>query len=158
MIPSGAINAALDLLPRRMDTATARVMLAAIGLQESRFVHRYQVVSGSRAKGPARGFWQFEQGGVAGVMRHEASGHWMRAICAERGVPTLTVDVWRRLEVDDVLAAATARLLLWTDPAPLPTDEQQAWQYYLRCWRPGKPHPQTWSDCWDKAVAAVDGD
>ncbi len=34
-----------------------------------------------------------------------------------------------------------ARLLLWTDAKPLPAigDEQGAWDYYLRNWRPGKP-------------------
>lgn len=43
------------------------------------------------------------------------------------------------LEVDDVLAAGFARLLLWTDPHRLPAvgDVEGAWQLYLRTWRPG---------------------
>ena len=56
----------MALLPDRMDTPEARVMMLAIGLQESRFVHRRQI------KGPARGFWQFEQGGgVIGVVSRQ---------------------------------------------------------------------------------------
>ncbi|CAB3905984.1 hypothetical protein LMG3328_04544 [Achromobacter ruhlandii] len=35
-----AIEPALVLLPARMDTPAVRVMLLAIGLQESRFEHR----------------------------------------------------------------------------------------------------------------------
>src|SRR5690606_12884686 len=44
-----------------------------------------------------------------------------------------------RLHADDVLAAAFARLLLWTNPSLLPFigDEEGAWQAYLREWRPG---------------------
>src|SRR5690606_35531315 len=60
-----AIWPAYALLPSRMDSDRATVMLLAIGLQESRFEHRRQI------KGPARGFWQFERGGgVRGVMTH----------------------------------------------------------------------------------------
>ena len=47
------LDPAAKLLPG-MDSAKARVMLLAIGLQESRFEHRRQI------GGPARGFWQFE--------------------------------------------------------------------------------------------------
>ena len=60
-----------------------------------------------------------------------------------------------------MLAAGIARLLLWTDPKPLPKRfepraEAQAWSYYERVWRPGKPHPETWDDCWRAAVKAVE--
>ena len=51
-----AVRPALALLPAAMNTPQARCMLLAIGLQESRFVHRRQI------GGPARGFWQFERG------------------------------------------------------------------------------------------------
>lgn len=38
-----------------------------------------------------------------------------------------------------MLAAGLARLLIFTDPARLPGlgDEEDAWQLYLRTWRPG---------------------
>ncbi|MNL60597.1 hypothetical protein D3C87_1844250 [compost metagenome] len=63
--------------------------------------------------------------------------------------------VYATLEKDDVLASAFARLLLWTDPKALPDvgAKDAAWALYLRTWRPGKPHPQTWSDLYAKAVS-----
>ncbi|MCY1303002.1 hypothetical protein D9M70_526890 [compost metagenome] len=53
--------------------------------------------------------------------------------------------IWRALEHDDVLAAGFARLLLWSDPKPLPLagDEQGAFDLYLRTWRPGAYHRGT---------------
>ena len=42
--------AAFSLLPPNMDSREARVMLLAIGMQESRFKHRKQI------GGPAKGF------------------------------------------------------------------------------------------------------
>lgn len=145
---SASINAALTLLPAAMDTPEARTMLWAVGLQESRFTHRFQVVAGKpRAKGPARGFWQFERGGgCAGVLRHQASRYWMFRVCAQRGCKPTPDALWRAIETDDVLAAAAARLLLFTDPRRLPlvADEAGAWALYMRVWRPGKPHRHTW--------------
>lgn len=151
-ITQEAINPALALLPAKMDTAAARVVLLAIGLQESRFIHRRQI------GGPARGFWQFEQsGGVRGVLKHLSSEALARQVCAARGVEPTAPAVYAQLENDDVLAAAFARLLLWTDPKALPAigDAEAAWALYLRTWRPGKPHPQTWLDLYRQAVAQV---
>jgi hypothetical protein len=136
-----SIDPALATLPPGMDTPQARVMLLATGLQESRFVHRRQV------RGPARGFWQFEEGGgVYGAMRHPASRDLLRSLCAQRQVPWTARAIWTAIEFDDVLAAGLARLLYWTDGKPLPAvdDRNAAWQLYLRTWRPGKPHPATW--------------
>lgn len=56
------LDPALKLLPS-MDSVRARMMLLAIGLQESRFEHRRQL-----GNGPARGFWQFESGGGVRVL------------------------------------------------------------------------------------------
>lgn len=151
-ITKAGINPALALLPSKMDTPAARIMLLAIGLQESRFEHRRQI------GGPARGFWQFEQGGgVRGVLTHAASRDFANALCAARGVEPVTAAVYPALETDDVLAAAFARLLLWTDAARLPAagDSQGAWNLYARTWRPGKPHPQTWPALYAQAVAEV---
>ncbi|KNE25254.1 hypothetical protein [Achromobacter spanius] len=153
-IIAGAINPALALLPAKMDTPTARVMLLAIGLQESRFLHRRQI------KGPAVGFWQFERGGgVRGVLAHPSSWADARSVCAVRDVEPTATDVYNSLPHDDILAAAFARLLLWTDPMRLPAigDGAAAWALYLRTWRPGKPHPETWPALYAQALAALGG-
>lgn len=128
------INPALAWLGVRGVPATdaARVMLLAIAGQESDCQHRRQI------GGPARGLYQFESGGgVRGVLMHRSSARLAAAACEWRGVKAETPHVWAALEHDDVLAAMFARLLLWTDPRPLPADEGEAWDYYLRNWRPG---------------------
>lgn len=141
-ITVAGINPAFSLLPPSFDTKKARVMLLAIGMQESAFKYRRQMNDG-----PAASFWQFERGGgIFGCLRHSASAPFVRAVCAERGVRPTTADIWTAMLTDDVLGAAMARLLLRTDPRPLPSvdDAQGAWDYYERNWRPGKPHPETW--------------
>lgn len=155
---SEILNPGLAQLPLAMDSPKARVMLLAIGQQESKFEHRYQVLNGG-GKGPARGFWQFERGGgVNGVMNHHATtGHAFR-LCQERGVPWDTSSIWAKLETDDLLACGFARLLLYSDPKPLPAidDVNAAWDLYAeRTWRPGKPHRGTWNGYHDKARAAL---
>lgn len=134
------------------DSREARVMLLASGLQESRFAHRRQV------RGPARGFWQFELGGgVRGVMAHPASRARAVQACQAAGIPATYDAAYAQLEHDDLLAARFARLLLLTDPQPLPKlgDEQGAWDYYIRNWRPGKPHRHTWGRLYAQALEAV---
>ena len=156
-IIEAAIKPALALLPARMDTPAARVMMLAIGLQESRFVHRRQIL------GPARGFWQFEKGtrasrgGVWGVYLHAASRDHLAALCKARSVACDPDAIYAALEYDDVLAAGVARLLLWTDPKALPPvgDTQAAWALYLRTWRPGKPKPDSWGGLYQQAVTAI---
>ncbi|AMG36099.1 hypothetical protein [Achromobacter xylosoxidans] len=160
VIVERAINPALALLPARMDTPAARVMLLAIGLQESRFEHRRQI------GGPARGFWQFEKGsrasrgGVWGVYLHPASKGHLAVLCKARSVACDPDAIYAALEYDDVLATGVARLLLWTDPKVLPPvdDASAGWELYLRTWRPGKPHPQAWPDLYRQALAAVGGE
>ena len=151
MVTREAIEPALHLLPPKMDSQAARVMLLAIGLQESRFQYRFQKLAGRPyEKGPARGFWQFERGGgVHGVMSHPATRDLAKHVCESRGVPLDSVIVHAKLETDDILAAAFARLLLWADRLPLPAvdaDHDAAWDCYVRNWRPGKPHRATWDD------------
>ena len=141
------IGPAAALLPS-MDSPKARMMLLAIGLQESRFEHRRQI------GGPARGFWQFESGGgVRGVLTHKASAYDAAKICHARGVGSSTKEVYERLENDDIMACCFARLLLLTDPRSLPMigDVDGAWDYYERNWRPGKPHPETWPALYEQA-------
>ena len=145
------IEPAAALLPS-MDSPKARVQLVANGLQESRFKHRRQI------GGPARGFWQFERGGgVRGVLLHKSSAYDAVKICHARDVEATANAVYERLEHDDILACCFARLLLFTDPARLPEigDVEGAWAYYLRNWRPGKPHRKTWDDLYRQACEIV---
>lgn len=140
------------LLPGRFDSPEATVMLLATGLQESEFKYRAQI------GGPARGFWEFEQSGaVKGVLNHPMTRLYARSVCLHRAVGASESDVYRALGHDDMLACAFARLLLWTDTAPLPGIGQSdnAWRYYERNWRPGKPRPDAWAGNYRKAVDAV---
>lgn len=135
MIVRQALPAGLALLPSHLDTDRARVVLVAIQLQEDPDQRRRQWPTG-----PARGLWQFEQGGgVRGVLNHSATAKLARAACAARGVEPTPAAVWAKLEHDDALACAFARLNLWWDPAPLPGVGfgAAAWNLYLRTWRPG---------------------
>lgn len=147
-----AIPAAYTLLPSAMASDRATAMLLAIGLQESRLLHRRQLFGG-----PARSFLQFERIGVAGVMSHRSS----RVIIAHaietlRYTPSVEV-CYEAIEHNDVLAMCFGRCLLWTLPSSLPHRDQadEAWQQYLKAWRPGKPHKDTWPECYAKAWAAV---
>lgn len=152
-----SIDAALLLLPHAMSSSRARVMLYAIGLQESRFEHRRQLVGNPpRPAGPAKGFWQFERrGGCMGVIHHPASRYWMHRVCVMQDVPLQANALWNAIETNDLLAAAAARLLLFTDPRQLPEldDPRGAWNLYVRTWRPGRPHRRTWDDFHKEAVA-----
>jgi hypothetical protein len=156
--PDDALNLilvpALSILPARLDRPEARLLLIAIALQESSLAHRRQV------GGPAMGLWQFERmGGVHGVLHHAATRAHAATVCAHRGIRARERDVYEALEVDDLLAACFARLLLYSDPAPLPLigEESRAWDLYLRTWRPGRPHPRRWPSCYDRACRAVGG-
>ena len=157
------VPAGMALLPKTCDSPAARAMLVAIALQESRLAHRWQVLQGG-GKGPARGLLQFEsgtrasRGGVWGVYLHPASADLLRTLCTARSVPCDPQAIWRAIETDDVLAAGVARLLIYTDPLKLPAlgDAVGAWQLYAhRCWRPGKPHPETWPGYYAQALEAI---
>lgn len=145
--PKTAIDQALQMLPAGMDTPIARAILAAIGFQESGYLVRIQY-----GNGPARSYWQFENGrlaGINGVLTHRASAKLAVAVCKARGVESDRMAVWKAMEADDVLGAAFARLLMYTDPFPLPDNQADAWEMYAkRLWRPGKPHPDKWSASW----------
>ena len=149
-----AILPALAIL--QMDAGPRPVtMLLAIGLQESLLRFRRQ-----HNNGPARGLWQFERGGgVRGVLRHAATKQRAFELCAARSVRPEEMAVWTALEIDDTLAAGFARLLLWSDAAPLPPLNATglAWAYYMRNWRPGKPKPEKWPENWKTAVEFVQG-
>lgn len=140
------LPAALSLLPKRMNTAPARAMLMAIGLQESRFQYRRQL-----GGGPARSFWEFEMGGINGVLQHPSTRLIITSVLGS--MRYLPRDCYVAIEHNDTLAAVFARLLLYTHPKPLPTDADDAWVYYLATWRPGKPHRDTWDEFYRHAAA-----
>ena len=143
--PKAAIEEAFQLLPVKMDSLSARVILAAIGYQESDG-YKTRIQYGN---GPARSFWQFEKGGIKGVMLHKASARLAMDICDKRGVDFNSDLIWKAMEADDVLGAAFARLLMYTDPLPLPDNADEAWDMYAkRLWRPGRPHPDKWANSW----------
>jgi hypothetical protein len=145
---------ASDVSGHALGGARAEVMLLAIAGQESNLEHRFQV------HGPARGYWQFERGGgLAGVLSHKATSMIMHealdALAIDKGYEA----VWAALPYSELLQVTAARCLLWTDPQPLPEvgDEQLAWAYYLRCWRPGKPRCDDWTTHYRAALQAVRG-
>lgn len=137
------IDAGLALLPSKMRTPAARVLLYATSRQENpkRSPRQLVKVDGKlQPIGPAAGDYQFEKGGgVRGVLTHRASSAYAREACRRRGVAATSDAVFTAIQTDPMLAAALARLLYYTDPKPLPSvgDEQGAWELYLRTWRPG---------------------
>ena len=130
-----------QILPGKFHSRGATVLMLAIGLQESGFVHPIQLIGNDRRPvGPARGYWQFERGGgVVGVMNHGTTSRYTRAACNIAQVAFNAADIHYALAFDHVFAAALARLLLWTDPRATPAigDEAGAFDYYIRNWRPG---------------------
>lgn len=150
-----AIAPALALLPARMSSREAEIMLLAITQQEDPEQRRRQWPTG-----PARGLYQFERnGGVRGVLNHASSRDHARRVCDARRVLPEPAAVWAALEHDDVLASAFARLLLWTDPWALPSEHDAAggWALYERTWNPGLPHPERWPARFAAAVREVMG-
>lgn len=138
---------AYTLLPEAMRDDRATNLLVAIGWQESRFATRVQ------AKGPAKGFWQFEQsGGVRGVLGHKQTAPIALRVLKAAGYPFdhTPFGVYCAIEHNDVVAFCFARLLLWTVPAPLPQRDQdlEAWRQYTSAWRPGKPRLDAWPEAW----------
>ncbi len=130
----------------------ARVLVMAIAGQESGWQFRRQI------GGPARSFWQFEQGGgVAGLLQVTSSK--LQAVCAALDIPFNSADIFQAMAWNDTLACCMARLLLWSDPRPLPPAgvPDLGWTYYLHNWRPGMPHPDSWYKCYGIAWTLTKG-
>jgi hypothetical protein len=139
---------------RRLDTPQAVVLLLAIAAQESGLTARRQI------GGPARGFWQFEQGGgVNGVLTNSATRSSAAILCSSLSIPVDTVSVYESIAWNDHLATGFARLLLWSDTAPLPNvgEADAGWAMYLRNWRPGRPRPADWPGNYALAMKVVAG-
>ena len=153
-LAQSVIPAASSLLPVAMTSTQATAMLLAIALQESKAAARRQ-----GGEGPARGFWQFEVSGVAGVRLHHATQEYVRDVLETLCYAPKSTHRALQLALtdNDVLACVFARLNLWWLPAPLPGPDHQAegWRQYLEAWRPGKPHPETWPEHFAQAWALV---
>jgi hypothetical protein len=126
----------------RLNSVDAHLLLLAIALQESAIETRQQ------DGGPAHGFWQFERAGIHAVLTHPSSGPIVQIYCADEQIPVddeVLYDLITEPE-DDPLACIIARALLYSDPNPLPSarQEQEAWDYYYRNWRPGRPDRHRW--------------
>lgn len=152
--PAQAIDMAFKLLPASMDTRARRLLVAATGFQETSYLTRFQYNNG-----PARSYWQFENGSLAainGVLNHKATKALAVVVCSACGVQPERVAVWKAMESDDVLGSAFAAMLIYTDPFRLPTTKDEAWTMYAkRLWRPGKPHPDKWDESWAFANKVV---
>lgn len=150
------IDPASEELPDKMNSDDADRCVLAIGRQESGFRTRDQEDASGKL-GPALGLWQFQENGVKGVCDHPHSGSYLQAYCGKIGLAFNPHDIWLALAQNDVLAALVARLLIWTDPEPLPRTEMSVWvMYSQRLWRPGAPDYHRWhTDSWPQAVASV---
>ena len=157
IIPALSDLAALGI----QDAPDARRFLMAIALQESALRYRRQVVGGKEV-GPASSYWQFERGGgCRGVLTHRRVGDKMVSICRDYCIEPTEAGLWEAMRYQDIVAAAAARLLIYTLPSALPTTAAEGWRQYLDAWRPGKPHPATWPGHWataDKTVREYHGD
>lgn len=144
------IRANLKTIPPSVEEHT---MLLAIAGQESNWSARRQANNG-----PAVSYWQFERGGgIVGLMRDDETSRSVASLCGMAGVPFQSTAIWRFMATPegDNFSAAMARLLLWTDPMPLPKMEDDGWRYYLRLWRPGKPDQSRFRGAYQQAAAEV---
>lgn len=143
---------AMAFLPMKMRSREADAMLIAIGLQESRLTYRAQI------GGPARGFHQFETGGVRGVLKHAATKALAAQVAEGLGYSAASAEALHpKFKTDDLLDCCFARLLLYVDSRPMPPAGAYdlSWDIYIFGWRPGKPHRQTWDALYDQAWATV---
>ncbi len=140
------------LLPVSMNSREASAMLLAIGLQESKFEYRRQI------RGPALSFWQAESGGgFRGLLSIHETRKIAREVLAVMAYGEPDPGDFQAIEDNDILACCGARLLLWTVPQALPSEgnADEGWTQYMLSWRPGRPHRQTWNECFARAWEAV---
>jgi len=148
--------AELEALGIKSSPLAARFVLA-IALQESKLRNRRQVVAGGAENGPATSFWQGEKGGgiCTGTLTHPSTSFAMKTICDAYNVFPTPGGLWEAIRYQDIVAAAGARLLVYTLPGSLPKTADQGWAQYVDAWRPGKPHPETWAENWRLASETV---
>lgn len=150
------INPTLRLMEQRAGiryNPHAANLLLAIALQESNLSARIQ---GPNDAGPARGFWQFEKIGVADMLARQR--HPLQIMCSALVLPFEAGKLHLMLAYNDAMACVLARLTLRVDPRPIPTTSapHEPWEYYIRNWRPGKPHRDRWDGrSWPVACATT---
>jgi len=151
------VDAALSVLPARLNSGAARAMLVAIALQESGLRDRRQI------GGPALSYLMWEPGeesALPGVLKHPATKDMARDLIAALDYTGLDAEELRQVTVYDcTLSAGLGRLLLYTLPMALPQrhDSTEGWGQYMQAWRPGRPHPERWSQRWLSAWMVVGG-
>lgn len=153
-----AIRPALDELAAFgiQPTPQAGRNVLAIALQESGLRARRQIVDGGAEAGPAVSFWQGEKGGgMILTLSHRVTGAAMKAICEAYNVKPDAGGLWEAMRYQDIVAAAAARLLIYTLPGKLAQTEKDGWDEYVVAWRPGRPHPEKWAECWRIASETV---
>src|SRR4051812_23269732 len=97
-IKTAVMPAAMLMLPTKMDSPEARSMILAVFMQESKCVFRRQI------GGPARGFGQFEYGGIRGVLKHQATRPIIEQVLGEMQYG-VTADIsYAAIEHNDILA------------------------------------------------------
>lgn len=150
LVPALAfIRVNLKAIPPSIEEHTT---LLAIAGQESGWSHRTQ-----QPVAYAHSFWQFERGGILGLMRDDETSKQVVVLCGMAGVPFQSTAIWNYMAKSeaDNFSAAMSRLLLWTDPSPLPKTMDDGFDYYVRNWRPGKPSETRWAAVYQQAVAAI---
>ena len=155
---------AMELLPASMWSVESYAEMLAIALQETGLrARRQEVMSKKEHKlvpGPARGLYQFELGGLKGVLQHPATQrHAARLVDALGYADSTPEELLDLLVDDDVLSSGMARLNLFWYPAPLPKRDDgptPAYFYYDRIWRPGLKRPNDWPPNWTRAWETVE--
>lgn len=129
----------------------ARILVLTIAGQESNWAARRQTPVAY-----ARSYWQFELGGgVSGLF--QVTPTQLKKVCASLDIPYDRNVVFEAMAWNDRLAGSMARLLLYSDPRPLPVvgDVEGAYHYYDDIWRPGSKRPNEWAGNYAKARAAM---
>jgi hypothetical protein len=143
-----------EVFDPKFDSPSARIQLLATGMQETRFMDRVQM-----GGGPAHSFWQEEPNGVKAVVSHRVVGPILEDVCGKLGIAFDWQTIYKAVILNDTLACAVARLILYADGNPLPKvgDTDGAWQCYLRNWRPGRPRPEDWPQNYRIAMEQING-
>lgn len=142
----------LSSIPSAIVSDKATLMLLAIAGQESGWTDRIQ-----QPNGPARGFWQSEQGGMLKGVIGGPFAPVLDNFLALYSIPTDIDLMFQALAWHDPLACLVARLGLLMDPSPLPSigDVDDAWSTYQNNWRPGAPSRTRWGVVYPQALAAM---
>lgn len=157
IIRYSVVEPALKLLPERMTSNAARVMLLTVGLYKSRFTYRFLTMRGQPyIKAEDRGFWGFSPGLTQKVLDDPSTKDLAVSLCEERAVDPK--EAWRFLEIDDVLSAGLARLLLdihgLTENLPASED---AWSLYVSAWSPIYRNMESWEGFYVKSLKESQG-